>query len=356
MDLDAPDRRCGGCSEGFLWTEDGWLSRTAYLRQKRAHPTRQYGEEEPCRCFPGAPCFACGRDCDPDTRECGPFPDNAWGHCSLETVAHESVTRDWIFRRTEPVLIAGATEGWAAHKNWDLAKIMEEKGDVPFLDCESGGLSEDHCFISDGRKVLTLREHLSSGTTYGLNPVGQTLFKHIAPDLTLPHYVFPHPIENVSAGPTMEELLGYKLNLGMGNSKCLGVQPEAHGVGWFVQIKGRKRWVLTPPSQNMPRGSSRSSDDDDRAMDRGGGIPEDAMRREAPFGRCCVPRAERLAEGAHVCDVPLGTILWTPRGWWHETCGLDVYNIGIGGDPAGMEAECPAIIEAPGAGGAEGDA
>jgi len=98
----------------------------------------------------------------------------------------------------------------------------------------------------------------------------------------------------------------------MGAEGCSGVKPEAHEPSWFVEIKGRKRWVLTPPSQP---------------------ITGNAMRRQPPYGRCCEPRAEHLAEGARVCDVPLGTLLYIPRGWWHETCSLDEYTIGIGGFP-----------------------
>ena len=27
----------------------------------------------------------------------------------------------------------------------------------------------------------------------------------------------------------------------------------------------------------------------------------------------------------------MGDIVWVPMFWWHETCGLDVYSVGIGG-------------------------
>ena len=143
--------------------------------------------------------------------------------------------------------------------------------------------------------------------------MGPTLFKRIASDLTLPLYAFPFGVEDEDAGPSMDELLNYKLNFGLGQDRCSGVKPEAHEVSWFIEIKGRKRWVLTPPSQP---------------------VTGDSMRRRPPFGRCCEPRPERLAEGARVCDVPLGTMLYIPRGWWHETCGLDNYTMGIGGFPS----------------------
>ena len=82
--------------------------------------------------------------------------------------------------------------------------------------------------------------------------MGPTLFKRIASDLTLPLYAFPFGVEDEDAGPSMDELLNYKLNFGLGQDRCSGVKPEAHEVSWFIEIKGRKRWVLYPPGRAPP--------------------------------------------------------------------------------------------------------
>jgi len=67
---------------------------------------------------------------------------------------------------------------------------------------------------------------------------------------------------------------------------------------------GRGRWVLHPPNQRIP--------------------PMTMRGREG-----CAPR--HLSSSSLVCDQQEGEVVWLPNGWWHETCGLEGYSIGIGG-------------------------
>ena len=32
-----------------------------------------------------------------------------------------------------------------------------------------------------------------------------------------------------------------------------------------------------------------------------------------------------------LCDQLEGDMIWVPDFWWHETCGMDAYSVGIGG-------------------------
>ena len=43
----------------------------------------------------------------------------------------------------------------------------------------------------------------------------------------------------------------------------------------------------------------------------------------------CHPR--RIPKGSFLVDHEPGDVVWVPDYWWHETCGLDKWNIGVGG-------------------------
>uniref|UniRef100_A0A7S2D5Z6 JmjC domain-containing protein n=1 Tax=Haptolina brevifila TaxID=156173 RepID=A0A7S2D5Z6_9EUKA len=77
-------------------------------------------------------------------------------------------------------------------------------------------------------------------------------------------------------------------------------------------IKGRKRWVLLPPSAGTGRSGGAGSE------------PPGAMHNQPG----CVPDKKPL-DAMH-CDQEEGDVIWVPNYWWHETCGLDDYSIGIG--------------------------
>jgi hypothetical protein len=92
--------------------------------------------------------------------------------------------------------------------------------------------------------------------------------------------------------------------IGLGIGKSIGVVPEAHPSAWWAQVKGRKRWILSPPSKNPPLCHINNN-------------------------RGCMPRI--IATESIVCDQDPGWIMWVPEFWWHETCGWDSFSIGVGG-------------------------
>lgn len=79
--------------------------------------------------------------------------------------------------------------------------------------------------------------------------------------------------------------------------------PESHPSSWFAMVSGTKRWVLHPPFDEEPPSFLSES--------------RNACHVQSPDVR--------------VCDQRPGEVLWLPGYWWHETCALDAFTIGIGG-------------------------
>ena len=78
---------------------------------------------------------------------------------------------------------------------------------------------------------------------------------------------------------------------------------KPHGRSWFAQVKGRKRWVLHPPSAERPC---------------------NVMEGE----RCAM--VGRRGPESLVCEAAWGDVMYIPEGWWHETCSLDPFSVGVG--------------------------
>lgn len=111
--------------------------------------------------------------------------------------------------------------------------------------------------------------------------------------------------------------------MGMGSGYGIGVPPENHPASWFAAISGRKRWVFNPPETGTGRSGGPGTEPPgvmSRQPDKGAG--DDILKR-------CVPEFKQV--GSLMCDQQMGEIFWTPDYWWHETCGLDPWSIGIGG-------------------------
>jgi len=104
--------------------------------------------------------------------------------------------------------------------------------------------------------------------------------------------------------------------MGVGSGYGIGVPPENHPSSWFAVIKGKKRWVLRPPDA----GTSRSGGP--------GTEPPGVMQRWRDPSGLCMP-ASKPVDALH-CDQAEGDVIWVPDYWWHETCGLEEYSIGMG--------------------------
>ena len=85
-----------------------------------------------------------------------------------------------------------------------------------------------------------------------------------------------------------------------------GVQMMQHGVAWLGLVSGAKLWHLAHPSKPKPS---------DRTCADGGRIDYDLAKRE----------------GVTHCLLLPGEEVFVPDRWWHATCNLDPYTIGVGG-------------------------
>ena len=88
-----------------------------------------------------------------------------------------------------------------------------------------------------------------------------------------------------------------------------GVQMMQHGVAWLGLVAGAKLWHLAPP--HLPKPKDRTCD----PLPAGGMIDYGLAKKE----------------GVTHCLLLPGETVFVPENWWHATCNLDPYTIGVGG-------------------------
>ena len=217
-------------------------------------------------------------------------------------VVHEDVvTRNWLLARTKPVVIKGATIGWAAFKKWGLDNMLEDHGDAPFylMDGPDGNVTLADMLANRGK--YNLGHLMRAGSCYmeRYRPYSPFIRADVGGDYNVPSYLNP--------------MSTYQIGIGTGMG--IGVPPEQHPGAWFAPVKGRKRWIMTPPTKVPPH----------EVMDRSFGY---RIRHPPDRDRC---QPSHLPRGALRCDSGIGDIVWVPNFWWHETCSLDDYTVGFGG-------------------------
>ena len=87
---------------------------------------------------------------------------------------------------------------------------------------------------------------------------------------------------------------------------ALSPQVMQHGAAWLGLVSGAKLWHVAAP--HLPRPSNRECEHNGR-----------------------IDYVTAKAEGVEHCLMLPGETIWVPDNWWHATCNLDPYTIGLGG-------------------------
>ena len=207
------------------------------------------------------------------------------GNCDFKTVSINDLTRKQLVTAQEPFLINDVTRNWSALDKWTEENFMNNYGDEVFHlhDTYNETVSD---LLKPG--VYKMGHVLQKGYCYAdpYRPYSPLLMGKLRHDYYIPEPFLP---------------LG-TFQIGIGRGQGVGVPPEDHPSSWFAMVAGTKRWVVHPPSETKP---------------------PNLMRRP----NCDVTKK---FENTMVCDQYEGDILWLPNYWWHETCGIENYSVGIG--------------------------
>jgi len=227
--------------------------------------------------------------------------------CELQAYRHDQLNRSFVLAADQPFLILGATDEWAALDKWQRERLLADHGESIFHAGLTGEKTLRSLLNTSGYHVgqmNLLHDRYSEGAPWPENecpgnPNCEYFQKHfgrqyspmlqtLSADYQLPDFLLPMRV----------------LQIGLGGRQGSGVRPEEHPSAWWANLRGIKRWVFHPPSHSE--------------------VPELLNVRPS----CALPTRSTTST---VCDQPVGSILWVPNGWWHETCNLDDFSAGIGG-------------------------
>jgi len=206
--------------------------------------------------------------------------------CDLAVIDHSEMNRTWLLDQRQPLIIRGVTESWLARQRWGREEILEARGEEPFHMGVDATDSLASLLKKRGRyflgHIVFPRDDCYMEVARPYSPFLAT----VADEFEVPDYLQPMRT----------------FQMGIGDGHGVGVAPEEHPSSWFAMIKGLKRWVVHPPNKVPPP----------RMMTR---------------------QCELLVQAntTQICDQREGEVLWLPHGWWHETCGLEGFSVGIGG-------------------------
>jgi hypothetical protein len=228
------------------------------------------------------------------------------GGCELESFDHSQINRSFLSARTVPLIIKGATNNWSAvHGAWSREELLRNHASEPFqLNRDSEGLVED--LLAWEGKYHMGHAVYPPGSCYSdpWRPYSPMMFGALKHDYEVPEYLTPV----------------VTFQMGMGYGYGVGVPPENHPASWFAMVSGRKRWVMMPPDAGSSQNGMPGTEPPGFLETRHTGLGELEL---------CRPVAKPL-DALH-CDQEEGDIIWVPNFWWHETCGLERWSIGIGG-------------------------
>lgn len=225
--------------------------------------------------------------------------------CELQRVSRDELLSFSPAERTElleyPTLITGLISEWPALRNWTSPalfsrrfghhRLLAKRVAFGYQRAAAAGVEVDARSVSLAELVQRTREeHIIVLDEYGKSIDEDALLTDL-----LSEYSNPEVFESASQCRVFSFGGGHR-----------GVQMMQHGVAWLGLISGAKLWHVAPP--DVPRPSDRLCAD--------GGKIDYALAAKESVTHCLL--------------LPGETIL-VPENWWHATCNLDPYTIGVGG-------------------------
>ena len=215
------------------------------------------------------------------------------------------------YRGARPVILTGATEGWAATERWRKAALLRDHGDARV---EVGDPAEIVAFGGTGSAFTTLARFVGG---FGRNGASTDRFVFDSSELLQQRpalrsdFATPAPFEQMMA----EEDGGASWQMLSIGDEGGGLSFHSHGESWLGLVHGAKRWLIYPP----------------------GGAPRELFESLGPiaprmrdWARESLPQLQRHAPPAADCLQTAGEAVYVPAGWLHATLNVGE-TIGAGG-------------------------
>ena len=227
--------------------------------------------------------------------------------CDLQTFrANDMAAAQAV--KTAPVVL---TDWEGMPRTWQHTSFMRTFADfshpMPTRDADTGGAPRTEGSVSTAGYMGA--SAAVGGRSAGLlfmhpTETSDAFFAALQPDWVRPT-VISRLLEGSATTPTT---FFSAMNASLNASHML----HAHEAAWQGLATGTKRWFFLPDTRALPRRADLERGRDVCRADWG------AMRDEAEGGRWlqCVQRP--------------GEVVWFRRDWWHATCALDEWTVGIG--------------------------
>lgn len=221
--------------------------------------------------------------------------------CDLERVNVKYVTRRVLAEAKKPLIIQGITDTWPAMQRWTREALLQKHADQAFHLHPHGNATLGTLLRKRGQysmgHTLYPPQSCYSDPWRPYTPMLRGVLKE---DYSVPSFFKPQ----------------VTFQMGIGTGKGIGVPPESHPSSWFAMVVGTKRWALHPPDA----GTAFNGEE--------GTAPREELLRRGSDNACSV--VFKAPDSLH-CDQRAGEILWLPMYWWHETCGVEDFSVGVGG-------------------------
>jgi hypothetical protein len=238
--------------------------------------------------------------------------------------------------RAAPVILTG----WDTPVHWDHAAFMQRHGQLPQVPPVSTKLEADTglttTLLKDSVANVTTAEYFTAAKAVGAHPlmftydsVNPVFFDAlrsewkmpsiIAKDLTLREQGYVQQEQFTAA----EEMAQHYVH--------------NHREAWLGLVQGRKWWYFLTPDVYEDMSDGRVL----RDISRNGNGTCSYLRDGPP------PLPPNAHEARWLkCLQRSGEVLWFPDSWWHATCSLDHWTVGIGSqieDPMGRAGPPPPV-------------